>query len=76
MWLKWIGYTYCMETSLDVALLVVYRCRGGTLKILLEAHLYSAAQTSLSLNVCFENLMTFTVDSCQVQTHSVISTLL
>lgn len=33
MWLQWISYTYCMDTSLGVTLLVVYCYNGGTLKL-------------------------------------------
>lgn len=60
--LKWIIYTYCMDKSVDVALLVVYYFNGGTLSIVLKAHLYSTTQIRMLVNVCFKHIMTFTVD--------------
>lgn len=48
----WIIYTYCMDKSLDVALLVVYCYYGGALSIVLKAHLYLITQ-SYSANICF-----------------------
>ncbi len=70
VWCKSIRYTYCMDMSFDVALLVVYYYHGGTLKIVLKAHLYSTTNILALVNVCFEHAMTFTVDRaccCQVQ---------
>lgn len=58
----WIIYTYCMDKSLDVALLVVYCYYGGALSIVFKAHLYSITQ-SYSAMICFRIIFTVDRDS-------------